>query len=811
MTTGENDSRRRVAPERAPSAPVPATAVTPHPPAALRILVQEPLFPHCTTVIVWYPDRGATPVAGDQLLVLPGYGGDAGDLQIRETSAIGRLATLVDVLSVSSSSLKLHGRRRVRLTAVPDALDPLRAAWEDLDERVGDPAVAKLVTEVRRMARRAQKTDTLLVSAGELDVNDLDPGRLACRLAQSLTRPEQRQHAFAAGDLPSLLAEVLRLLRHSLRRSQYSLRRHPRPSQFNPDYDEALEARALRAVPEALRPLVQRDIDNGEDRALERIASFPWADPVIPPMDVAEVTAALNRSHSGMDGAKQQVVDALIHADWRRQHGLPPSGVSMLLDGPPGVGKSTFCSALASATGRAYIRIAMGSDSDTIRLLGTTRTWAKSDIGEICRALIAAGTRYCLIQFDEVDKQGQSSYGQETEAVLLTLTDPSQNTAVQDVWLQLPMDLSPALFVFTCNRLDKVSRPLRDRCTVIELPGYSAAEKRGLIASHLWPRFLAENAIEESTLLLSAAAQDTVAARHELEPGLRGIERDLRTLAVRALPSLLSAGVVTVGVEDVIRELGPPPKNFFHLPAVPPPGQCLALAMAGSVGVVLPLQVVTWPGSGRIRTSGLLGTEFEQSILTCLAYLRVHGQEIGVDAADLDRRDIHVHLPGGGVTKDGPSAGAAVLAGLVSALKGKALPGDVAVTGEVDAHGALLSVGGLPAKLMGAQAGKLRAVLIPAGNDTEDPLAVPVANAMEMFRYLGLIDAQPTPENGARRRPRLSHRNARAKRQQASRQPVRTGGKHLNGMRQLEQRLTTVVAQALRRHLESGAPSNERG
>jgi ATP-dependent Lon protease len=182
----------------------------------------------------------------------------------------------------------------------------------------------------------------------------------------------------------------------------------------------------------------------------------------------------------------------------------------------------------------------------------------------------------------------------------------------------------------------------------------------------------------------------------------------------------------------------------------------LALATAGGAGVVLPLQVVTWPGSGKIRTSGLLGTEFEQSILTCLAYLRVHGGEIGVDAADLDRRDIHVHLPGGGVTKEGPSAGAAVLAALVSALKGKALPGDVAVTGEVDAHGALLGIGGLPAKLAGAQAGKLRAVLVPAGNDSEDPIAVPVANATEMFWYLGLIDAQPPHETRARRTPRPS-------------------------------------------------------
>jgi ATP-dependent Lon protease len=695
---------------------------------------------------LWNPERGATPVAGDQLLVLPGYVGDAGDIQIRETSAIGRVATLAEVLSASNSTLKLHGRRRVRITAVPDASDPLRAAWEDLDERVTDPAVAKLASEVRRMARRAQRTDTLLVLTGDVDVNDPDPGRLACRLAQSLTRPEHRQRAFAATDLPGLLAEMLRLLHHLLRRSRYSLGRHPQPSRYTPGYDEALEERALRAVPEGLRPLVQRDIDNGEYRALERIASFPWADPVIPPMDAAELTAALNRSHFGMERAKQAAIDTLVHVDWRNRHGLPPTGSAVLLDGPPGVGKSTFCSALASATGRAYIRIAMGSDSDTIRLLGSTRTWAKSDVGEICRALIAARTRYCLIQFDEIDSQGQSGYGQEIQAVLLTLTDPRQNKAVEDVWLQMPMDLSPAVFAFTCNRLERVSRALRDRCTVIRLPGYAPAEKRSLIASHLWPRFLAENAIGEGTLVLSSEAQDAVAARHELEPGLRGIERDLRTLALRALRGLSTAEVVTVGVEDVIRELGPPPKDFFRLPAVPPPGQSLALAMAGSAGVVIPLQVVTWPGTGKIRTSGLLGAEFEQSILTCLAYLRIHGREIGVDAADLDRRDIHIHLPGGGLAKEGPSAGAAVLAALVSALKGERLPGDVAITGEVDAHGALLSVGGLPAKLMGAAAGKLRAVVIPAGNDTDDPLAVPLADAVHMFRYLGLTEAQPPGE-----------------------------------------------------------------
>ncbi len=270
---------------------------------------------------------------------------------------------------------------------------------------------------------------------------------------------------------------------------------------------------------------------------------------------------------------------------------------------------------------------------------------------------------------------------------------------------------------------------------------------------------------------------------------------------MRALPGLPTAGVVTLGVEDVIRELGSPPRPFFHLPAVPPPGQCLALATGGGAGVILPLQVVTWPGSGKIRTRGLLGTEFEQSILTCLAYLRVHGKEIGVDAADLDRRDIHVHLPGGGVTKEGPSAGAAILAALVSALKGKGLPSDVAITGEVDAHGALLGIGGLPAKLVGAQTGKLRAVLIPIGNEAEDPLAVPVASAMEMFRYPGLIDAQPPHEAEARRRP-FSHRNSRARRQQA---PDNLSPQEPDTP--MIQRLTRVITRGLRRHDETGRSS----
>ena len=731
----------------------------------LLLVVDAPLFPHCTMFIPWNGDGGWPLVAGDRLLVIPGHPGDAGDLKVGAGSPVGSVATLAEVLSVTSSAVEVHGLYRVTITATADPVDALRAYWEELDEKFDEPAVANLARQVRQLARRCEDAESLQLWDDNIDLDDPEPFRLACRLAQSLRRPAQRHRAFVAPDLASLLREERLLLRRRLRRSH----RRDGGHRFGPTKAESIraqdnespEARALRAVPEALRPTVQRDIDSGADyRALEYIATFPWADPVIPALDIAEVEAALGRSHAAMPpGAKQAVLDTVLLADRRRQQGLPAIGGAMLLHGPAGVGKSSFVNAIAAATGRAHIRIAVGSDRDTIRFMGLSRAWHGSDIGEITKGLIGVGTRYALIQFDEIDKVAQGGDGRDVQAMLLQLTDPGQNGAVRDVFLQLPTDLSPVLFAFTCNRLEMVSPPLRDRCTTVELPGYTPVQKRALIASHLWPRLLAENAIGEDALALSAEAQDAVAARHEMEPGLRGVERDLRTLAMRALHRLSTKGTVTIGVGDVIRELGGTPQPFFVPPSAPPPGQCLILATAGSAGVVLPLQIVTWPGSGRIRTSGLLGPEFQQVITTCLGYLRVHGQVIGIAAEDLDRIDIHVHLPGGGVTKEGPSAGAAILAALVSVLTGKPIPGDIAVTGEVDLHGNILPVGALPAKLISAQAANIHTVLVPAGNHHDDPLSVPVTNVMEVFRHLGLIDQGSGDEPRASRPPTTSRQS----------------------------------------------------
>lgn len=658
--------------------------------------------------------------------------------------------------------VEVHGLQRVSLTAQAPT-DLLRATWEEHDERHGDAEVTRRLVELRRLVRRHQAEGTA-PWVGTVNP-DQDEPVLAFRIAHNLRPEAHGLRAYACPDLPCLVAFEVRVLRARRRRSRSRSRFDAPPPRVRAT-GETLEERALKAVPDELRPGVQREIDAGaEDALLEDIARFPWRPPEVAPLDPTAAQLAMDRTVAGMAAPKRAVMAVLTQDEWRRRQGLPPRGAAILLAGPPGVGKSRFGDAVAAATGRPLRRLAVGDDRDTaVRLLGSSRHFLHSDHGEIASALLDLGAAPILV-VDEVDKLMQGLNGEAALAIMLKLTDPAQNHKVIDLHLgdSLPMNLGRVLWLFTANQLGAVHPALRDRCSAIELPGFTPDEKRAVIASHLWPRLLADNAIPQEALPLADEVREAVVARHEREPGLRGVEQDLRTLMSAAVPKLLAGEAVSVSMVDVHRELGEPAQTLFTLNPSPPPGEALALATNGVSGQVMPIQVATVPGAGRLMVTGLAGIEMEQSAGVALTYVRTHAAGLGLSAVEVNSVDYHVHLPGGGIVKHGPSAGLALAVALYSRLTGKPVPGSAAMTGEVDLQGGVRRVGAVLAKLGAARQAGLGMVLVPASVETDDPLAVRVSNVAEGLEKLGLLSVRAS---GGSASPPLSPTRPAARRHQ---------------------------------------------
>jgi ATP-dependent Lon protease len=713
-------------------------------PALPVLLAADALLPRNTQPLE--RDRGDHQLrVGSRVLVLPVRSSDAADLALGLGTVVGEVATLGRVVATTKTSLEVHGVARVRITAQSRPHQPLRARWELIEEHADAPEVLRLADLDGRLVRRLQ-SHWDKHGLADVDSRDQDPARFAFRIAQSADfSEEQRRQALRATDL----ADLLRQLRRWLREVTPPRSRGRRPSRAVTVDTAPKAGSALTTVPARLREAVERELEAGNEQIQDYIEKFPWADPGIPDLNLSDVARRLDAAHFGMEGAKQAFLGYLRMAAFRRGRGLPPQGQTFLLVGPPGVGKTSFCQALAQATGRIHIRLSIGSESDDIRLLGCSRSWHGSDTGEICRGLIRAQTRYVLLQLDEIDKQLRTDRGQNILATLLALTDPVQNAALEDVYLRLPMDLSPALIVFSANDLEAVSSALRDRCTAIELSGYTQEEKEALLASHLLPHLLADNGIAPHSFGLTEAARSEVVSRHPGEPGVRGITRDLTTLLTAALPRLEEGSEVTIGVDQVIESLGdaPPPSL---LPLHPPPGQALALGVSGAGSArVVPVQVQCWPGCGCLETSGQLGPAFLESISTALAYLRVHGAEVGIDPALLSRVDLHLHLVSPG-SNDGASAGLAIVCAIVSAVTDRPLPGDMALTGAIDLYGAVLPVGDLPKKLAAARAAGLQPVVPAASRFTAGGgLGVEVGTVREAIELLfGRKVRPPLPRDG---------------------------------------------------------------
>lgn len=493
-------------------------------------------------------------------------------------------------------------------------------------------------------------------------------------------------------------------------------------------------ARLRQRLDEADLPEEVRSVTDRELRRLERInpqspergvavdwlewvAEFPWNTESAVDVDLDALETALDTSHHGLDEVKRQVVE---HLAVRKLAGRGRADV-LLLVGPPGVGKTSIAQAIADATGRTLVRTALGGMRDEAELRGHRRTYIGARPGRLVEGLRKAGTIDPVVLLDEVDKVGTGRWGNPS-AALLEILDPEQNHHFIDHYLEVPVDLSRALFIATANELGAIPAPLRDRMEVLRIEGYSPDEKATIAREHLLPR-LAENAGVgvEQVELTDGAIADAIAGWTQ-EAGVRQLQRVLgkvfRAAAVKTARGELE-GPLQVDADDLPTYLGRRKVREERHEAADQPGIATGLAWTPVGGDVLFVEASTLPGQGRLHLTGQLGDVMKESARAALTYVLANAETFGIPLDVLETHDVHIHVPAGAVPKDGPSAGVTMFTALASLLSGRPVHGDLAMTGEASLRGRVLPVGGIKSKVLAAHRKGLKRLVLPKGNEAD--------------------------------------------------------------------------------------------
>ena len=391
-------------------------------------------------------------------------------------------------------------------------------------------------------------------------------------------------------------------------------------------------------------------------------------------------------------------------------------GPVLCFTGPPGVGKTSIGKAIAEAMGRKFFRLSLAGLHDEAELRGHRRTYVGAMPGRILQGIQKAGSRNPVIMLDEVDKAVQDFKGDAT-SVLLEMLDPEQNNAFVDHYMGLPFDLSGALFICTANAVERLPAPLRDRMEVIEFPSYTRQEKTRIAADYLVPAQLEQHGLDKKLVEFSPEALQTIVTAYTREAGLRGLRMQLAAMCRKLAKMILAGGEQAVTVDEamVAALLGSPPYASTPAQARPKVGLATSLVWTENGGEIIFIEAARMQGNKNLILTGSLGEVLRESAQTALSYIRSHAGEYGIDPDFYETSDIHVHIPAGAVSKEGPSAGIAITIALLSLLTGRPVRQDVAATGELSLLGEVLPVGGIREKLMAAQSAGIATVILPQG------------------------------------------------------------------------------------------------
>lgn len=452
---------------------------------------------------------------------------------------------------------------------------------------------------------------------------------------------------------------------------------------------------------------------------LDWLVDIPWSKKTKEKINLKEAEKILNQDHYGLNKVKERILEYLAV---QKQVGKL-KGPILCLVGPPGTGKTSIGQSVARALGRKFVRVSLGGLRDEAEIRGHRRTYVGALPGRIIQGIHTAAVKNPVFMLDEIDKLGMDFRGDPSSALLEAL-DPQQNNAFSDHYLEVPFDLSEVLFITTANTLETIPYALRDRLEIIFFPGYTEQEKFHIAKSFLMPKLLRDHGLKNKTLVFADSALSDIIRKHTREAGVRDLERQLASImrkVTRRIVESNSHKQIRVTKEVIHKYLGPTKYSHQMAETKDEIGRSTGLAWTPVGGDILPIEVVKMPGKGKLILTGQLGQVMKESAQAALSFARAHVSKFGIKE-DFTKDDIHIHVPEGGIKKDGPSAGIAMTTALISLFLAKPFRKEVCMTGEVTLRGKVLEIGGVKEKVLAAHRAGLKVIILPADNkkDMED-------------------------------------------------------------------------------------------
>lgn len=501
----------------------------------------------------------------------------------------------------------------------------------------------------------------------------------------------------------------------------------------------AAKLKASKEVKEKLQKEINRfkssmnsPAENGVIRTyIETVLEMPWDKAVKDHKDIAYAKKVLEEDHYGLEQVKERVLEFLAVRALTRKGESP----ILCLVGPPGTGKTSIAKSLARALKKPYVRISLGGVRDEAEIRGHRKTYVGAMPGRIAAGLRSAGVKNPLMLLDEIDKVS-NDYKGDTFSALLEVLDGEQNYRFRDHYLEVPIDLSEVLFVTTANTLQTIPRPLLDRMEVIEVSSYTENEKMHIAMEHLIPKQLKKHGLKSEQLHISKGAVWKMARNYTKEAGVRQLERKIGDICRKAAREILENKKDTVRVTEssLHKYLGREKYTYQKANLTDEVGIVRGLAWTSVGGDTLQIEVNVMPGKGEMILTGQLGDVMKESARTGITYIRSIGREYDIAEDFFEKHDLHIHIPEGAVPKDGPSAGITMATAMLSAVTGRKVRADIAMTGEITLRGRVLPIGGLKEKLLAAKSAGMKTVLVPEENKEDvEELSLEITKGLEII------------------------------------------------------------------------------